>query len=53
MSINMFGYCADRLQKTNLNSLEGIKFNNGETKVLANAKLFLDTNKQLEDFFLN
>ena len=87
MSIHIFGYSSDSLQKDkienlekelesqtksinlNLNdlsnnlenfdmqstfgSLQEIIFNNGETKVLVNAKLFLDINKSIEDIKIN
>ena len=42
----------DNLQNTELRVQE-INFNDGETKVVVNAKLFLDINKNIEDLKIN
>ena len=84
MSIHIFGYSAESLQKDkienlekelesqtklinlklndisdklenfeNLQSVQEINFDDGETKVVVNAKLFLDINKNIEDLKIN
>ena len=40
-------------ESNDLDNLEEIKFKDGETHVLVNAKLFKDINKQLEDLKIN
>ena len=47
MSIKLFQYFIEN--ETNFFGLEEIDIDNGETKLVVKAKLFLDTNKQLED----
>ena len=37
----------------NLQSVQEINFDDGETKVVVNAKLFLDINKNIEDLKIN
>ena len=37
----------------NLQSVQEITFDDGETKVVVNAKLFLDINKNIEDLKIN
>ena len=37
----------------NLQSVQEINFDDGETKVVVNAKLFLDINKNIEDLKVN
>ena len=37
----------------NLQNIEEIQFNNGETNIIINAKLFLDINKNIEDLKIN
>ena len=37
----------------NLQSVQEINFDDGETKVVVNAKLFLDINKSIEDIKIN
>ena len=85
MSIHIFGYSAESLQKDeienlkkelesqtklfnlklnqmqstingmtdNLQNVQEINFDDGETKVVVNAKLFLDINKNIEDLKIN
>ena len=45
---------SDKLQNfENLQSVQEINFDDGETKVVVNAKLFLDINKNIEDLKIN
>ena len=45
---------SDKLENfENLQSVQEIKFDDGETKVVVNAKLFLDINKNIEDLKIN
>ena len=37
----------------NLQSVQEVNFDDGETKVVVNAKLFLDINKNIEDLKIN
>ena len=44
----------DKLKKfNNLQNIEEIQFINDETQIVVNAKLFLDTNKSIEDIKIN
>ena len=44
----------DKLKKfNNLQNIEEIQFTNDETKIVVNAKLFLDINKSIEDIKIN
>ena len=45
---------SDKLENSeNLQSVQEINFDDGETKVVVNAKLFLDINKNIEDLKIN
>ena len=45
---------SDKLENFgNLQSVREINFDDGETKVVVNAKLFLDINKNIEDLKIN
>ena len=45
---------SDKLENfENLQSVQEINFDDGETKVVVNAKLFLDINKNIEDLKIN
>ena len=45
---------SDKLENfDNLQSVQEINFDDGETKVVVNAKLFLDINKNIEDLKIN
>ena len=47
-------YISDKLENfENLQSVQEINFDDGETKVVVNAKLFLDINKSIEDIKIN
>ena len=45
---------SDKLENfENLQSVQEINFDDGETKIVVNAKLFLDINKNIEDLKIN